>query len=35
MVINYINFVELELPMLLAKFQDHRSSGSYLEKKIF
>ena len=24
----YINFVELESPMLHAKFQDHRSSGS-------
>ena len=32
-VIIYINFVELESPMLRAKFQDHRTSGS--EKKIF
>ena len=24
----YINFVELESPMLQAKFQDHRTSGS-------
>ena len=24
----YINFVELESPMLHAKFQDHRTSGS-------
>ena len=28
MVIIYINFVELESPMLNAKFQDHRTSGS-------
>ena len=28
MVIIYINFVELESPMLHAKFQDHRTSGS-------
>ena len=27
-VIIYINFVELESPMLHAKFQDHRISGS-------
>ena len=27
-VIIYINFVELESPMLRAKFQDHRTSGS-------
>ena len=27
-VIIYINFVELESPMLCAKFQDHRTSGS-------
>ena len=27
-VIFYINFVELESPMLCAKFQDHRTSGS-------
>ena len=27
-VIIYINFVELESPMLHAKFQDHRTSGS-------
>ena len=33
MVIIYINFVQLESPMLCAKFQDHRTSGS--EKKIF
>ena len=32
-VIIYINFVELESPMLHAKFQDHRTSSS--EKKIF
>ena len=32
-VIIYINFVELESPMLRANFQDHRTSGS--EKKIF
>ena len=32
MVTIYINFVELESPMLHAKFQDHRISGS--EKKI-
>ena len=31
-VIIYINFVELESPMLRAKIQDHRTSGS--EKKI-
>ena len=24
----YINFVELESPMIHAKFQDHRTSGS-------
>ena len=24
----YINFVELESPMLHAKFQEHRTSGS-------
>ena len=24
----YITFVELESPMLFAKFQDHRTSGS-------
>ena len=24
----YIDFVELESPMILAKFQDHRTSGS-------
>ena len=24
----YINFVELESPMLHVKFQDHRTSGS-------
>ena len=24
----YINFVELESPMVHAKFQDHRTSGS-------
>ena len=24
----YINFVEIESPMLCAKFQDHRTSGS-------
>ena len=24
----FINFVELESPMLHAKFQDHRTSGS-------
>ena len=28
MVIIYINFLELESPMLHAKFQDHRISGS-------
>ena len=28
MVIIYINLVELECPMLHAKFQDHRTSGS-------
>ena len=28
MVIIYKNFVELESPMLHAKFQDHRTSGS-------
>ena len=27
-VIIYLNFVELESPMLHAKFQDHRTSGS-------
>ena len=27
-VIIYIKFVELESPMLHAKFQDHRTSGS-------
>ena len=27
-VIIYINFVELESPMLRAKFQNHRTSGS-------
>ena len=27
-VIIYINFVELDSPMLHAKFQDHRTSGS-------
>ena len=27
-VIIYINFVELEYPMIHAKFQDHRTSGS-------
>ena len=27
-VIIYISFVELESPMLHAKFQDHRTSGS-------
>ena len=27
-VIIYINFVELESPMLHARFQDHRTSGS-------
>ena len=27
-VIIYMNFVELESPMLHAKFQDHRNSGS-------
>ena len=27
-MIIYINFVELESPMLHAKFQDHRTSGS-------
>ena len=27
-VIIYINFVELESPMLDARFQDHRASGS-------
>ena len=30
----YIDFVELESPMIHAKFQDHRTSGSG-EKKIF
>ena len=28
MVIIYINFVELETPMLHAKFQDYNTSGS-------
>ena len=28
MVIIYINFVELEFPMLHGKIQDHRTSGS-------
>ena len=28
MVIIFINFVELESPMLHAKFQDRRTSGS-------
>ena len=28
MVIIYINFVELESPILHAKFKDHRISGS-------
>ena len=28
MVTIYINFVELEFPMLHVKFQDHRTSGS-------
>ena len=28
MAIIYINIVELETPMLHAKFQDHRTSGS-------
>ena len=28
MVIMYINSVELEFPILHAKFQDHRTSGS-------
>ena len=28
MVIIYINIVELETPMLHAKFQDHKTSGS-------
>ena len=28
MVTIYINFVELESPMVHAKFQDHRTSGS-------
>ena len=27
-VIIYINFVDIESPMLHAKFQDHRTSGS-------
>ena len=27
-VIIYINFVEFESPMLHAKFQDHKTSGS-------
>ena len=27
-VIIYINFVEFEFPILHAKFQDHRTSGS-------
>ena len=27
-VIIYINFVELESPVLHAKFQDHKTSGS-------
>ena len=27
-VIIYINFLELESPMLHAKFEDHRTSGS-------
>ena len=27
-VIIYMNFVEFESPMLHAKFQDHRTSGS-------
>ena len=27
-VIIYMNFVELESPMLHAEFQDHRTSGS-------
>ena len=27
-VIIYINYVELESPMLQAKFQDHSTSGS-------
>ena len=31
MFISYINFVELEYPMLHAKFQDHRTSGSVEE----
>ena len=30
-VIIYINFVELESPMLHAMFQDHRTSGSGVE----
>ena len=28
MVIIYIKFIELEFPILHAKFQDHRTSGS-------
>ena len=28
MVINYINFVEIESPMIHAKFQDHKTFGS-------
>ena len=28
MVIIYINFVELESPMLFVKLQNHRTSGS-------
>ena len=28
MVIIYINFVELESPVLHAKFQDHMTAGS-------
>ena len=31
MIIFYKNFVELESPMLHAKFQDHRTSGSVVE----
>ena len=31
-VIIYINFVELESPMLRAKFQDHSTSGSEEEE---
>ena len=27
-VVIYINFVELESPMIHAKFQDHKTSGS-------